>query len=83
MPVNFGAGPQLLWRNWAGNMAGNMPTSTSQHEYMNSASALMQLGSDHTGARGVPAATNLQVGASLNTAQSWPLMIFDGGQPSI
>ena len=77
MPANFGAGPQLSWRNWAGSMAGNMPSNPSPQEYINSASALMQLGSAQSGANSIPAATSLQTGASLDSAQGWPLMIFD------
>ena len=77
MPVNYGAGPQMSWRNWAGSMAGNMPTNASPQEYMTSATALMQLGNPQSSAAGVAAAT------SLEAAQSWPLMIFDGGHTGV
>ena len=83
MPVNYGAGPQISWRNWAGSMAGNMPTNASPQEYMTSATALMQLGNPQSSAAGVASATGLRVEASLEAAQSWPLMIFDGSHPGV
>lgn len=83
MPANFGAGPQMSWRTWADSMAGSMPGNAPPQKYINSASALMQLGNAQVGviqdgANNIPAATTLQVGASSGTAQPWPLMIFDG-----
>ena len=78
MPASFVGGPQMSWRTWAGSMAGNMPGNASPQEYLNSASALMQLGNDPSTATSAPATTSLQVEHSLEAAQSWPLMIFDG-----
>ena len=78
MPASLVAGPQMSWRTWAGSMAGNMPANTSPEEYLNSASALMQLGNAPGTATSAPATTNLQVEHSLDAAQPWPLMIFDG-----
>ena len=83
MPVNYGAGPQMSWRNWAGNMAGNMPTNASPQEYMTSATALMQLGNPQSSAAGVVAPTGLRVEGGLEGAQSWPLMIFDGSHSGV
>ncbi len=72
------------WRQWTGAVAGNL----EPQEYLNSASALMQLGGRDQSAGGAPVAdmtgggmaeieTNAMTAA---TGQPWPLMIFDIGQ---
>ncbi len=63
-------GSPTSWRNWAGSMASNLEPGA---EYMNSASALIQLGGRSEG----PISQNFTVDSS--TGQAWPLMLFDGG----
>ncbi len=72
----YSTGSQSSWRQWAGNVASNL----EPQEYINSASALMQLGgrSDQGAIGHVPTANMPQ---TMNTTgQPWPLMIFDTGQ---
>lgn len=63
-------GSPTSWRNWAGNMASNLEPGA---EYMNSASALMQLGGRSEG----PVPQEIAVDGSAG--QMWPFMIFDSG----
>lgn len=81
-----GAGPfagSQSWRQWTGVIAGN----AEPQEYLNSASALMQLGGRDQGANGAPVADmtgaiNAAEATAISAAsgQPWPLMIFDIGQ---
>ena len=86
----YANGGSHQWRQWAGTMAGNQ---VEPQEYLNSASALMQLGGRNdqsAGANGAPVAdmTGAQLAAAAADAnamsggagQPWPLMIFDIGQ---
>lgn len=86
----YASGGSHQWRQWAGTMAGNQ---VEPQEYLNSASALMQLGGrndQNAGANGAPVAdmTGAQLAAAAADAnamsggagQPWPLMIFDIGQ---
>jgi len=66
-------GSQTSWRSWAGDMASNLEPRA---EYINSASALMQLGGCSEG----PAAQNLQTDViDESTGQMWPSITFDSG----
>ncbi|KAI4132088.1 MAG: hypothetical protein LQ347_002709 [Umbilicaria vellea] len=86
----YASGGSHQWRQWAGTMAG---IQVEPQEYLNSASALMQLGGrndQNAGANGAPVAdmTGAQLAAAAADAnamsggagQPWPLMIFDIGQ---
>ena len=59
-----------------------MPNYPEPQEYLNSATALMQLGgrNGQGGGATMQAATDL-TGTSEGAAQQWPLMGFDGSQP--
>ena len=61
-------GSPTSWRNWAGSMASNLEPGA---DYMNSASALLQLGGRSEG----PVSQDFAVANS--TGQGWPLMLFD------
>ncbi len=84
--MGYTAGPGPSWREWAGHMAaraGNMPGNREPQEYLNSATALMQLG----GRNGQGGDTTMQATTELNNmsegvAQQWPMLVFDGSQPS-
>ena len=83
--MGYNTGPVSSWREWAGHMAaraGNMPNHPEPQEYLNSATALMQLGGRNGQGAGatMPAATDL-TGTSEGAPQQWPLMVFDGSQP--
>ena len=73
-------GSPTSWRSWAGNMASNLEPGP---EYINSASALMQLGGRGEGnaGQGIHAGVDMQQGNALNgaTAQMWPFNVFNGG----
>jgi len=77
-------GGSQSWRQWTGTIAG----SVEPQEYLNSASALMQLGGRDQSAGGAPVAdmtgggmSNADAnGMSGGSGQPWPLMIFDIGQ---
>ncbi|KZF24441.1 hypothetical protein L228DRAFT_245371 [Xylona heveae TC161] len=86
---NFGGSQS--WRQWTGTMANNL----EPQEYLNSASALMQLGGRDVGqAEGGPnpapvadmtgnmggGDVNANGGMGAGAGQPWPLMIFDIGQ---
>ncbi|KAI9830514.1 MAG: hypothetical protein M1819_005472 [Sarea resinae] len=87
---NPAAGGSQSWRQWTGTMAGNL----EPQEYLNSASALMQLGGrdlnqSEASQGGAPVADmtgsitgeNVSGGSAMSGApgQPWPLMIFDMG----
>lgn len=77
-------GGSQSWRQWTGAVAGTL----EPQEYLNSASALMQLGGRDQNAGGAPVAdmtgggmSNADASAmSGGSGQPWPLMIFDIGQ---
>ena len=76
-------GGSQSWRQWTGTVAGHL----EPQEYLNSASALMQLGGRDQNAGGAPVAdmtgggmSNVDANAMTASAQPWPLMIFDIGQ---
>lgn len=81
---NNSFGGSQSWRQWTGTVAGHL----EPQEYLNSASALMQLGGRDQNSAGAPVAdmtggnlNNTDTGAmSGGSAQPWPLMIFDIGQ---
>ena len=85
--MGYNTGPVSSWREWAGHMAaraGNMPNHPEPQEYLNSATALMQLG----GRNGQGGGTTMQdatdlAGTGEGAAQQWPLMVFDGSQPDL
>lgn len=85
--MGYTGGPGPSWREWAGHMAaraGNMPSDPEPQEYLNSATALMQLG----GRNGQGGDMTMQATTELNNmsegvAQQWPMVVFDGSQPSI
>lgn len=65
-------GSPTSWRNWAGDMASDLEPGA---EYMNSASALMQLGGRSEGS----VAQDLQPGGiDRATGHMWPFMVYDG-----
>ena len=67
----YGTGSQSSWRHWAGNVASSFEPG---QEYINSASALMQLGGrSDQGGSGSASVANM-------TGTTWPLMVFDAGQ---
>lgn len=76
-PLHAGAGGSSSWHHWAGNMA----SSLEPHEYLSSASALMQLGrrgeAPNSSGSGVPPAQGM-VGGDAGAGR-WPIMIFDTG----
>ncbi len=84
IPTNNVFGGSQSWRQWTGTVAGNL----EPQEYLNSASALMQLGGRDQNAGGAPVADMTGGGMSSADAnamsggsgQPWPLMIFDIGQ---
>lgn len=66
-------GSPTSWRNWADNMASNLEPRA---EYMNSASALLQLGGRNEG----PVGQDLQTGGiDGSSCRMWPYLIFDSG----
>jgi len=75
-------GSSTSWRNWAGDMASNLEPGA---EYMDSASALMQLGgrSEGNSGQGLQGAVGIgQAGAMGGTtaaAQMWPFITFNSG----
>ena len=73
-------GSPTSWRTWAGNMTSNLEPGP---EYMNSASALMQLGGrgEESAGQSLHSAVDMQQGNALNgaTAQMWPFNIFNSG----
>jgi hypothetical protein len=70
------------WRNWAGNMASNLEPGA---EYMNSASALMQLGGRSESNPGQGLQTGVETGqtgameVAGGAAQMWPFITFNAG----
>jgi hypothetical protein len=67
-------GSPTSWRNWAGNMASNLEPGA---DYINSASALMQLGGRSEGQP--PQEMQQQPGmqpVAGNGGQMWPFMHF-------
>lgn len=73
-------GSPTSWRTWAGNMASNLEPGP---EYINSASALMQLGGrgEENVAPNIHSDVNMQHEGSLNgaAAQMWPFNTFNSG----
>ena len=65
-------GSPTSWRNWAGSIASNLEPGA---EYMNSASALMQLGRSE-------AQVSQEFTVDSTTGQVWPLMLFGAGAGS-
>lgn len=84
-------GSQSSWRQWAGNIA----TTLEPQEYINSASALMQLGGARNDQSGTGSGGNVNVIPTTDVmaqgldarvlngeagGQPWPLMLFHAGQ---
>lgn len=73
-------GSPTSWRTWAGNMASNLEPGP---EYINSASALMQLGGrgEENVGQSIQSDGDMQQANSLNgaMAQTWPFNVFNGG----
>lgn len=73
-------GSPSSWRTWAGDMASNLEPGP---EYINSASALMQLGGRGEGnaAPTIHSGVDMQHGNTLDeaTAQMWPFSAFNSG----
>lgn len=74
-------GSPTSWRTWAGNMASNLEPGP---EYINSASALMQLGGrgdESVAAQNLHSSVDLQQGSALTgtTGQMWPYNVFNSG----
>ena len=73
-------GSPTSWRTWAGNMASNLEPGP---EYINSASALMQLGGrgEENVAQSIHSGVDMQHGSALTeaTAQIWPFNVFNSG----
>ena len=73
-------GSPTSWRTWAGNITSNLEPGP---EYMNSASALIQLGGrgEESAGQNLHSAVDMQQGNALNgaTAQMWPFNIFNSG----
>ena len=86
LAMGYTAGPGPSWREWAGHMAaraGNMPSNPEPQEYLNSATALMQLG----GRNGQGGDTTMQATIERNNvsegvAQQWPMVVFDDSHQS-
>ncbi|CAD6571612.1 MAG: hypothetical protein ASARMPRED_004654 [Alectoria sarmentosa] len=73
-------GSPSSWRTWAGNMASNLEPGP---EYIDSASALMQLGGrgEESVEQSIHSGVDMQHGSALNgaTAQMWPFNTFNSG----
>ena len=73
-------GSPTSWRTWAGDMASNLEPGP---EYINSASALMQLGGrgEENAGPSIHSGVDIQPGTALNgaTAQIWPFNVFNSG----
>lgn len=73
-------GSPTSWRTWAGNMASNLEPGP---EYINSASALMQLGGrgEENSGQNIQSGVDMQRGNSLTgaAAQTWPFNTFNSG----
>lgn len=83
LTVGYDTGPASSLREWPGHMAGqagSLPSQPEPQEYLNSATALMQLGGSNGqgGVGSIEATTDLSDGA----AQQWPHLIFNRSQHS-
>lgn len=79
--VGYPTTPVSSWREWTGHMATNIPSQPQPQEYINSATALMQLGARQGNEDNTAIGAGTDLSGVDQGGTEWPHMIFDANQP--